>query len=123
MTQALEGSGLPDNTICCILDGFAFADNAKFKALCVTLGTLEQAPSIHTGRPETSLRQKCFAVLRDIEICFTDLSAVNQWDDVGHVGATYFTGFDEGSAVAMATQRQTPFDEWVKKSSATIVAS
>ena len=102
VTRALEGFGLPGNIIRCILDGFAFADNAKFKSLCVTLGTLERASSIHAGRPEASLKQKCFAMLRDLEICFTDISAVHQWDGVGHVGATYFAGFDEGSAVAMA---------------------
>ena len=111
----MEGSGLPGNIIRCILDGFAFADSAKFKDLCVTLGTLERAPSIHAGRPETSLKQKCFSMLRDLEICFTDLSAVHQWDGVGHVGATYFTGFDEGSTDAMVAWRQMPFDDWVKK--------
>ncbi len=37
VTRALEGFGLPGNVIRCILDGFAFADNAKFKSLCVTL--------------------------------------------------------------------------------------
>ncbi len=41
-------------------------------------------------------------MLRDLEICFTDLSAVHQWAGVGHAGATYFACFDEGSAVAMA---------------------
>ncbi len=54
-------------------------------------------------------------MLRDLEICFIDLSVIHQWDGVGHVGATYFEGFDEGSAVAMVARRQMPFDEWVKK--------
>ncbi len=54
-------------------------------------------------------------MLRYLEIYFTDLSALHQWDDVGHVGATYFAGFDEGSIVAMAARPQMPFEDWVKK--------
>ena len=97
----LNGFGLPTNLIRCLLGGFAHPASAPFNALCTTLVTMERASTVQQDQG-LILKHKYFSILKDLEICFTDLSVVHKWEGVGHTASTYSAQMDEDSLLAMA---------------------
>ena len=61
------------------------------------------------------VKQKCFAILKDLETTYIDLSTGNKWTDVSpntSAFVTEITTHEQG--YAMAARHQIPFEEWVK---------
>ena len=118
--RALDGFGLPTNTLRCILGGFAHASSAHFKQLCVTLSTMNRSVLMQSMHSNQTVKQKCFAVLKDLETTYIDLSTGHKWDGVGQTNSAFvaqplqevITTRDQ--AYAMAARHDVPFDEWVK---------
>ena len=114
--RALDGFGLPSNVLRCLLDGFAHADNESFKNLCVTLSTMNRSALMQQGLSHLTQKQKCFEVLKDLEITYIALSTQHKWLATGHSGSAFIGDIqeDETYARAMAARQRLPFDEWVK---------
>ncbi len=54
-------------------------------------------------------------MLRDIDICFGDISVAHQWDVVNHVGITLQARLEKVSLFALIAQRTLAFNGWEKK--------
>ena len=113
--RALDDFGLPANTLRCILDGFSNATNDKFKQLCTTLSTMNRSVLMQNFHVTQSIKQKCFAVLKDLETTYIDLSTADKWTDVSHNTSAFVTEINtREQGYAMAARHQVPFEEWVK---------
>ena len=66
-----------------------------------------------------SVKQKCFAVLKDLEATYIDLSTGHKWNGVGHNNSAFVTqvAYDDSyEAYALAAiGERLPYDEWVKE--------
>ena len=120
--RALDDFGLPTNALRCILDGFAHASSEPFKQLCVTLSTMNRSVLMQNMQTSQTVKQKCFAVLKDLETTYIDLSTGHKWEGVGNTeSASAFVAqplqevvTTHEQAYAMAARQKIPFEEWVK---------
>ena len=117
--RALGGFDLPINALRCILDGFAHASSEPFKQLCVMLSTMNSSVLIQSMHTNQTVKQKCFAVLKDLETTYIDLSTGHKWNGVGQTNSAFVAQpFQEiitvEQAYAMAARAKIPFEEWVK---------
>jgi len=100
--RALDGIGLSNNVLQCLLDGFAQASNESFKALCVSLSTTLHSTILQNGSANMSTKQKCFAVLKDLKTLFIELSTSRKWGGAGHDGATFRASLNDKMMIMAA---------------------
>ena len=96
----MDGFGLPANVLRCLLDGFAHATNESFKQLCVTLSTMNRSNLMQNNQGNKTIKQKCFDVLKDLEMTYIDLSASQRCKGVGRNESTAFPAYRENDAYA-----------------------
>ena len=98
--RALDGFSLPANVLCYLLDGSVHTTNRKFKQRCVTLSTMNMYALTQNSNANKSVKQKCFYVLKDLELPFIDLSTGHNCEGVGHNGSAAFSAYTENDAYA-----------------------
>ena len=113
--------GLPANALHHILDGFAHASDEEFKQLYTTLSIMNCSVLMQNNvNQNQSVRQKCFAALKDLEVTYIDLSTGHKWNGVGHNNSAFVTKVKHDDdptleqSYAMAACHAIPFEEWVK---------